>query len=78
MTATTIHDWLRPHLLDLVREGAALGLDPHAVVATMIDLAESENFAVPPAPGTPTSGTPAPEAPAPEAPAPATPTPPRG
>lgn len=48
---TTIHDWLRPHLLELVREGTALGFDPQAVVATLIDLAESQNFAVPPAPG---------------------------
>ena len=53
MSATTIHDWLRPQLRELVREGVAQGFDPQAVVATMIDLAESENFAVPAAPGTP-------------------------
>ena len=51
MSATTIHDWLRPQLRELVREGVAQGFDAQAVVATMIDLAEQENFAVPPAPG---------------------------
>lgn len=51
MAGTSIHDWLRPQLERLVQEGAARGFDPQAVVATMIDLAESENFtASPPRP----------------------------
>lgn len=46
MSATSIHDWLRPLLANLVQEGVARGFDPQAVVATMIDLASSENFGV--------------------------------
>lgn len=49
-SATSIHDWLRPLLERLVQDGVARGADPQAVVATMIDLAGSEDFAaVPPA-----------------------------
>ncbi len=47
MSDTTIHDWLRPRLASLVQAGVARGFDPEAVVATMIDLAESEDFTTP-------------------------------
>ena len=47
MSGTTIHDWLRPRLASLVQEGVARGFDPQAVVATMIDLADSEGFTTP-------------------------------
>ena len=48
MSGSPIHDWLRPLLERLVQEGAARGFDPQAVVATMIDLASSENVSAPP------------------------------
>ncbi len=50
MPGTPIHDWLQPLLERLVQEGAARGFDKQAVVATMIDLASSENFSVSPPP----------------------------
>lgn len=52
-TSTPLHDWLRPRLAALVAEAVGRGFPPDAVVATLTDLAETEDFAASPPPPAP-------------------------